>query len=30
MENQISDTELVNRRTSSAGSSTGRLKAPSY
>ena len=29
MEIQISDTELVNSRTSSAGNSTGRLKAPS-
>ena len=30
MENQISDTELVKSRTSSAGNSTGCLKAPSY
>ena len=30
MENQISDTELVNSSTSSVGNSTGCLKAPSY
>ena len=30
MENQVSDTELVNSSTSSAGNSTGHLKAPSY